>query len=117
MCCFIPPLSYQFMQALSSPVVVVSHTAAQILGAFGAADVPNGEWATLVPTLLENVINAAVPDQTKVASLEVIFRCILSFLFIIHLFAFFPPLSISMYVFLFLCFFVLFYYSLLHENT
>ena len=62
---------YQFIQALSSPVVVVGHTAAQILGAFGAADVPNSEWTTLVPSLLDNVINAAIPDQTKVASLEV----------------------------------------------
>ena len=61
----------QFLQAVLSPVTVVSHTAAQILAAYGAVDVENGSWPTLLPALLNNISNPEVAVQSKVSSLEV----------------------------------------------
>lgn len=67
--------------ALSSPVHVVSHTAAQILGAFGAVDVPLGEWPELISTLLGNVVAVEISQSIKVASLEVMIIETLAILF------------------------------------
>lgn len=50
---------------------VVSHTAAQVVAAFGAVDTQNGQWAGLLPALLHSVNDPNVPLQTKIASLEV----------------------------------------------
>lgn len=61
----------QFLQALKSPVQVVSHTTAQVLAAFGAVDVPKNAWPSLLAALFHNINSAEVSDMTKVASLEV----------------------------------------------
>ena len=61
----------QFLQAILSPVHVVSHTAAQILAAYGAVDTERGDWPTLLPALLNNIANPEVAVQPKVSSLEV----------------------------------------------
>ena len=62
---------FQFLQALMSPVDVVSHTAAQILAAYGAVDVTRNAWPILLPALLNNVANPEIPMRPKVSSLEV----------------------------------------------
>lgn len=62
---------FQFVQALQSQIPVVRHTAAQVIGAFGAADLPNKHWAELLPTLLSFVNTSNAPEGCKVASLEV----------------------------------------------
>jgi hypothetical protein len=59
-----------FLVALASPEPVVGHTAAQIIGAFGAVDVPT-HWPALVPTLLRSVLDAGTPALMKKSSLEV----------------------------------------------
>lgn len=59
-----------FLQALLSPVTIVSHTAAQILAAYGAVDVTRNAWPVLLPSLLNNVANEAVGVRPKVSSLE-----------------------------------------------
>lgn len=59
-----------FLEVLKSPVVVVRHTAAQILAAYGAIDVPRKEWANLLPTLFHNISSAEVHEGCKIASLE-----------------------------------------------
>ena len=64
-------LTLQFLQAILSPVHVVSHTAAQILAAYGAVDTERGDWPTLLPALLNNIANPEVAVQPKVSSLEV----------------------------------------------
>jgi hypothetical protein len=61
----------QFLQALKSPVHAVSHTTAQVLGAFGAVDVPKNAWPSLLAALFHNINSADVSDSCKVASLEV----------------------------------------------
>lgn len=63
--------SFQFLQAILSPVNVVSHTAAQIIAAYGAVDVEGGLWPSLLPTLLNNISNPEIPTKPKVSSLEV----------------------------------------------
>jgi len=59
-----------FMAALGSPVRNVSHTAAQVLAAYGAVDIPNGDFATLVPVIVSYMHNAEVPELTKISCLE-----------------------------------------------
>lgn len=54
-----------------SPVDVVSHTAAQILAAYGAVDVEGGHWPQLLPALLDNISNRDVGMKAKISSLEV----------------------------------------------
>lgn len=54
-----------------SPVDVVSHTAAQILAAYGAVDVEGGHWPRLLPALLDNISNRDVGMKAKISSLEV----------------------------------------------
>ena len=44
-----PPLALQFLQAILSPVHVVSHTAAQIIGAYGSVDVENAACPLCYP--------------------------------------------------------------------
>ena len=61
----------QFLQAVLSPVDVVSHTAAQILAAYGAVDVEGGHWPQLLPALLDNISNHEVAMKAKISSLEV----------------------------------------------
>ena len=61
----------QFLQAVQSPVQVVSHTAAQVLAAFGAVDVPKNAWPGLLAALFHNINSAEIGDSCKVASLEV----------------------------------------------
>jgi len=63
--------SFQFLEAIKSPVQVVSHTAAQVLAAYGAVDVPRNAWPDLLAALFHNISDAAIGDVTKVASLEV----------------------------------------------
>lgn len=50
---------------------VVSHTAAQVLAAFGAVDVPRSAWPTLLAALFHNINSAEISDGCKIASLEV----------------------------------------------
>eukprot|EP00428_Durinskia_dybowskii_P064152 CAMPEP_0170368380 /NCGR_PEP_ID=MMETSP0117_2-20130122/7427_1 /TAXON_ID=400756 /ORGANISM="Durinskia baltica, Strain CSIRO CS-38" /LENGTH=852 /DNA_ID=CAMNT_0010623045 /DNA_START=84 /DNA_END=2642 /DNA_ORIENTATION=+ len=59
-----------FLQAVQSPVQVVSHTAAQVLAAFGAVDVPKNAWPGLLAALFHNINSAEIGDSCKVASLE-----------------------------------------------
>eukprot|EP01041_Mallomonas_annulata_P000250 gene250-463_t len=59
-----------FLQAILSPVHVASHTAAQVIAAFGAIDIPVGGWPSLLPTLFQNVSSPDVSLNSKVASLE-----------------------------------------------
>lgn len=59
-----------FLQALLSPVQTASHTAAQVVAAYGAIDTPRNEWPTLLQTLFQNVSSAEIPSVSKVASLE-----------------------------------------------
>jgi hypothetical protein len=54
-----------------SPVRAVNKTAAQVIGAFGAVDVPKKEWLQLLPGLAATVSSDQVPVDSKVASLEV----------------------------------------------
>lgn len=61
----------QFLEAIKSPVQVVCHTAAQILAAYGAVDVPRNAWPDLLAALFNNINSAEIQDGTKVASLEV----------------------------------------------
>jgi len=56
-------------------VQVVSHTAAQILAAYGAVDVPRNAWPDLLAALFNNINSAEIQDVTKVASLEVSLIC------------------------------------------
>ena len=49
---------------------MVYHAAAQVVAAFGAIDLPTGEWNTLLPTLFHNVSSPEVDVGCKVASLE-----------------------------------------------
>jgi hypothetical protein len=56
---------------LLSPIQVASHTAAQVIAAFGAIDIPASEWPSLLPTLFQNVSSPEVQLNAKVASLEV----------------------------------------------
>lgn len=71
-----PPMDKQqirmyFLQALQSPIERVRHTAAQVLAAFGAVDVPQGQWPELVPLLVQNVTKPTVSEGIRIASLEV----------------------------------------------
>jgi len=66
-----------FLQALQSPVERVRHTAAQILAAYGAVDVPTGSWPDLVPQLVQSVTQQTVVDGIKIAALEVSFLSLL----------------------------------------
>lgn len=59
-----------FLQALLSPVQVASHTAAQVIAAFGSIDIPRGQWSGLLPTLFQNVSSPDISLISKVASLE-----------------------------------------------
>jgi len=59
-----------YMAALGSPVRNVSHTAAQVLAAYGAVDIPKGDFSTLVPAIVSYVHNAEVPELTKISCLE-----------------------------------------------
>jgi importin subunit beta-1 len=61
-----------FLHALQSPITVVCHTAAQVTSAFGAIDLPTGQWPALLPTLFHNVSSPDVGLPTKVGSLEVV---------------------------------------------
>lgn len=58
------------MQALLSPSRLVSRTAAQVIGAFGAVDFPEGRWSNLIDILVANVASTATSVESKVASLE-----------------------------------------------
>lgn len=58
-----------FLTAIQSNVSVVCHTAAQVLAAFGAVDIPSKTWPNLLPTLFQN-INSSTHESCKVASLE-----------------------------------------------
>lgn len=64
----------QFLEAIKSPVKVVSHTAAQVLAAYGAVDVPRNAWPNLLSSLFHNINSAEVGDSCKTASLEVNFH-------------------------------------------
>ncbi len=59
----------KFLLAIQSQVPIVCHTAAQVLAAYGAVDIPRNEWTGLLPALFGN-ITGQFHDATKVASLE-----------------------------------------------
>eukprot|EP00600_Ochromonadales_sp_CCMP1393_P003552 CAMPEP_0174993058 /NCGR_PEP_ID=MMETSP0004_2-20121128/22863_1 /TAXON_ID=420556 /ORGANISM="Ochromonas sp., Strain CCMP1393" /LENGTH=851 /DNA_ID=CAMNT_0016247129 /DNA_START=21 /DNA_END=2576 /DNA_ORIENTATION=+ len=59
-----------FLEAIKSPVTVVCHTAAQVLAAYGAVDVPRNAWPNLLAALFHNISNPEVLEVCKVASLE-----------------------------------------------
>ena len=61
-----------FLQALNSPHPNVSHTSAQVIGAYGAVDIPAKRFPELLVTLCGNVGDAAAPELVKVSSLEAI---------------------------------------------
>jgi hypothetical protein len=48
------------LQAILSPVKVVSHTAAQVVAAFGTVDVQQSQWENLLPALLSFVTSPEV---------------------------------------------------------
>ena len=60
------------MAAIKSPIKIVSHTAAQILAAYGAVDLPRNEWPSLLSSLFQNISSPEMHVVCKVASLEVI---------------------------------------------
>ena len=65
-----------FVKALASPSREVGRVAAQIIAAYGAVDVPQGQWISLMDTLFQNVTDVNVPEVVKVASLEALgFMC------------------------------------------
>lgn len=49
---------------------VISHTAAQVLAAYGAVEVPKNQWSALLPTLFGYISNDGTPEICKTASLE-----------------------------------------------
>ena len=51
----------------------MSHTAAQVVAAYGAVDVQAGSWTTLMSSLLGNVSNPDVSLISKVSTMEVLF--------------------------------------------
>lgn len=59
-----------FLQALLSTSQVASHTAAQVVAAYGAVDIPRHEWPNLLTTLFYNVNSPEIPLVPKVTSLE-----------------------------------------------
>ena len=59
-----------FLHALHSDVPIVRHTAAQIIAAFGAIDLPRQEWKNLVKQLLDNTSDPNTSAGTKTSSLE-----------------------------------------------
>jgi importin subunit beta-1 len=59
-----------FLMALSSTNPTVSHTAAQVVSAFGAVELPMNSWPQLLPTVFQNISSPEVPDSVKVSSLE-----------------------------------------------
>lgn len=59
-----------FLMALQSQVSIVGHTAAQVLAAYGAVDVPMNAWPGLLPALFHNISSPEVHDVAKVSSLE-----------------------------------------------
>mmetsp|Transcript_32889 Transcript_32889/g.47518 ORF Transcript_32889/g.47518 Transcript_32889/m.47518 type:complete len:856 (+) Transcript_32889:71-2638(+) len=59
-----------FLAAIKSPVKIVSHTAAQILAAYGAVDLPRKEWPNLLSSLFHNISSPEMHVVCKVASLE-----------------------------------------------
>ncbi len=59
-----------FLQGLHSASGVVRDTAAQILAAFGAAEIENSKWDELIPALLHNVSELSVSHGAKVATLK-----------------------------------------------
>lgn len=61
-----------FLQALSSPHPNISHTSAQVIAAYASVDIPAGRFPELLTTLCNNVQDAAVPELTKISSLEAI---------------------------------------------
>lgn len=56
--------------ALLSPVPTVSHTAAQVVAAYGAVDLPMNAWPALLQSLFTNISSPEVPDLAKVSALE-----------------------------------------------
>lgn len=59
-----------FLQGLHSASSVVRDTAAQILAAFGAAEIEHSKWDELIPALLHNVSEVSVSHGAKVATLK-----------------------------------------------
>lgn len=56
--------------ALASADPTVSHTAAQVVAAYGAVELPSNLWPALLPTVFHNISSPEISDQTKVSSLE-----------------------------------------------
>eukprot|EP01039_Chlorochromonas_danica_P012809 gene12809-14747_t len=59
-----------FLLALASADPTVSHTAAQVVAAYGAVELPSNLWPALLPTVFHNISSPEISDQTKVSSLE-----------------------------------------------
>ena len=65
-----------FLQAIKSPLHIVSHTAAQVLAAYGAVDVPRNMWPDLLPSLFFNINSPDIHEGCKISSLEALgFMC------------------------------------------
>lgn len=69
------------MEAIKSNVKEVSHTSAQVLAAYGAVDIPRGEWPNLLAALFHYISSPDVHEVCKVASLEVSCTFFLTYLF------------------------------------
>lgn len=54
---------------------VVSHTAAQVVAAYGAVDVQAAQWPSLMGSLLGNVNSPEVSLISKVSTMEVRSSC------------------------------------------
>jgi hypothetical protein len=60
----------QVLQALQSPSRSTGSTAAQVVGAIGAMELPLQRWPGLLDALLNNVVNAP-SDEMRIATLQV----------------------------------------------
>ena len=61
-----------FLLALQSSNPVVSHTAAQIIAAYGACDLPKHQWEALLPTLSHCIIKPDIAVQVLIGSYSLI---------------------------------------------
>eukprot|EP00560_Eucampia_antarctica_P001553 CAMPEP_0197832544 /NCGR_PEP_ID=MMETSP1437-20131217/15264_1 /TAXON_ID=49252 ORGANISM="Eucampia antarctica, Strain CCMP1452" /NCGR_SAMPLE_ID=MMETSP1437 /ASSEMBLY_ACC=CAM_ASM_001096 /LENGTH=868 /DNA_ID=CAMNT_0043435975 /DNA_START=24 /DNA_END=2630 /DNA_ORIENTATION=+ len=64
------------LNSLRSSESIARHTAAQACSEVAAVELPFGEWPEFLPTLMENVTLAEIPDGVKISSLECLgFTC------------------------------------------
>ena len=61
-----------FLLALQSSNPVVSHTAAQIIAAYGACDLPKQQWEALIPTLSHCIMKPDIAVQVLIDAYSLI---------------------------------------------